>query len=104
MDKKLIALSRILIDGVQYEIGDELPSIHPYVDTYVDTWIENKSATWQTGESLQKAKAVLVTAFPGLSGDAFPSSGIEEDLVGRVPNRRFRIEGGPSKIGRKRSD
>lgn len=100
MDKKLIALSRILIDGVQYEIGDELPSIHPYVDT----WLENKSATWQTGESLQKQKAVLVTAFPGLSGDAFPSSGIEEDLVGRVPDRRFRTEGGPSKIGRKRSD
>ena len=93
-------MSRILIDGIQYEIGDELPLIHPYVDI----WIENKSAMWQTGESLQKAKAVSVTALPGLSGDAFPSSGVEEDLVGRVPDRRFRTEGGPSKTVRKRSD
>ncbi|MBS4931218.1 MAG: hypothetical protein KH020_07800 [Clostridiales bacterium] len=101
MDKKLIALSRILIDGIQYEIGDELPSNHPYVDT----WLENKSATWKSEEEvLQKAKAVLVTALPGLLGDALPSNGIEEDLVGRVPDRRFRTEGGPSKIGRKRSD
>ena len=99
MDKKLIALSRILIDGVQYEIGDELPSVHPYVDT----WLENKSATWQTEESLQKIKAVSVTALPGLSGDAFLSNGVE-NLVGRVPDRRFRTEGGPSKTGRKRSD
>lgn len=101
MDKRLIALSRIWVDGIQYEIGDELPSNHPYVDA----WIENKSATWKSEEELlQKAKAVLVTALPGLPGAAFPSNGIEEDLVGRVPDRRLRTEGGPSKIGRKRSD
>ena len=82
-------------------MGDELPPNH----SYVDAWIENKSAIWKLEEEpLQKAKAVLVTASPGLLGDAFPSNGIEEDLVGRVPDRRFRTEGGLSKIGRKRSD
>lgn len=89
--KHLIAISPILFENTEYKPGDKLPTHNA---EFVKLWIENKSAVWRdTEESAERpkkqgVKAKQMTAPVGLSGDAYPSAGPEQDLVGKPPSRK----------------
>lgn len=87
--KQLIAISPILFESVNYEPGDELPT---YNAGLVEAWIRNGAAIWRDDEEpekkLVKGKARTVPA--GLTGDAYPSAGPEQDLAGKPPSRSAR--------------
>lgn len=92
--KKLIALVQILYGNKQYEPGDELPTTD---SEYVSAWLEAGSAVWKNGEGSEDTskekkvtKAKPLTAPAGASGIAHPATGVEQDLVGKVPARKAR--------------
>lgn len=87
--KQLIAVSSILFENANYEPGDKLPT---HNTEFVELWIRNKTAVWKDAEEQKKgrAKARQATAPAGLSGDAYPSAGPEQDLVGKPPSRKTR--------------
>lgn len=87
--KHLIAVSSILLDNSDYKPGDELPTHNPGL---VDAWITNGAAIWKADEEGKKqvVKAKSVTAAAGLTGDACPSAGSDQDLVGKPPSRKRR--------------
>lgn len=87
--KQLIAISPILFENINYEPGDELP-IHN--TELITIWVENKAAVWKDiGEPVKKTvKAKSVTAPMGLSGDAYPCAGLNQDLIGKPPERKAR--------------
>ena len=87
--KQLIAISPVLFENETYEPGDKLPSNNA---EFVDLWIKNRTAVWKDIEEpeRQRTKAKRVTAPAGISGDAYPSSGPGQDLVGKPPSRSLR--------------
>lgn len=87
--KQLIAVSPVLFESVNYEPGDELPTHNAGL---VEVWTENGTAVWKDAEEPKKrgAKARQATAPVGLPGDAYPSAGPEQDLVGKPPSRKTR--------------
>ncbi len=106
--KHLIAISPILFENTEYKPGDKLPTHNA---EFVKLWIENKSAVWRdTEESAERpkkqgVKAKQMTAPAGLSGDAYPSAGPEQDLVGKPPSRKNRgAQPEPAKGRRKSSE
>lgn len=101
--KQLIAVSPILFESVNYEPGDELPTHNTEL---VELWIGNGTATWKDTEKPKKrrVKAKQVTAPAGLPGNAYPSAGPEQDLVGKLPSRKVRgVPPEPTKGRRKSS-
>ena len=87
--KHLIAVSSVLLDNRDYRPGDELPMHNP---EFVEAWITNGAAVWQGDgeEKKQAVKAKSVTAPVGRPGDACPSAGSDQDLVGKPPSRKKR--------------
>ena len=101
--KQLIAVSPILFESVNYEPGDELPTHNTGL---VDVWTGNGTAVWKDAEKPKKrgTKARQTTAPAGLHGDAYPSAGPEQDLVGKPPSRKTRgAQTEPAKGRRKSS-
>lgn len=104
--KQLIASFPILFENTEYKPGDKLPTHNA---EFVKLWIENKSAVWKdTEESTEKpkrqgVKAKQVTAPAGRSGDAYPSAGPEQDLVGKPPSRKTRGAHPDPEKGRRKS-
>lgn len=77
----LIAVSPILYQSKQYMPGDELPANCDMVEA----WIRAGSVVWKENSSrFADAKAKMVTALPGLIGDA-ANSDSKENMVGRIP-------------------
>lgn len=87
--KHLIAVSSVLLDNRDYRPGDELPMHNPEL---VEAWITNGAAVWQDDgeEKKHSVKAKPMTAPVGRSGDACPSAGPDQDLVGKPPSRKRR--------------
>ena len=87
--KQLIAVSPILFESVNYEPGDELPTHNTGL---VDIWTGNGAAVWKNagGPGKRATKAQQTTAPAGLSGDAYPSVGQGQDLVGKPPLKKIR--------------
>lgn len=101
--KQLIAVSPILFESTNFEPGDELPTHNAGL---VDIWTGNGAAVWRDTEEPKKrgAKARQTTAPAGLPGDAYPSAGPEQDLVGKPPSRKTRgAQPEPAKERRKSS-
>lgn len=100
--KQLIALSPILFESTNFEPGDELPT---HKAELVEIWTGNGAAVWKdTGEATAEVKAIPTTAPAGLPGDAYPSAGPEQDLVGKPPSRKARgAQPEPAKGRRKSS-
>lgn len=99
---QLIAISPILFESTNFKPGDELPT---YNSGLVKIWVENGTAVWKDTEPQKKqgVKVKQVTASAGLVGDAYPSAGQEQDLVGKPPSRKARgIVPEPAK-GRRKS-
>ena len=102
--KQLIAVCPILFESHNYKPGDELPT---HDTRFVNAWTENGAAVWKNMEESEKrkVKAKPATAQPGLSGDAYPSVGPEQDLIGKLPPRKTRgVQSEPSKGKRKSSE
>lgn len=91
--KQLTAVSPVLFENADYKPGDKLPT---HDAEFVELWIENGTAVWKdTEESTEEprkreVKARQLTAPTGLSGDACPSAGPEQDLAGKPPSRKVR--------------
>ena len=105
--KQLIAVSPVLFENANYEPGDKLPT---HDAEFVMLWIGNGTAVWKdTEESTEepkkrRVKARQATAPAGLPGDAYPSAGSEQDLVGKPPSRQTRgAQPEPAKGRRKSS-
>ena len=97
--KQLIAVFPVLFENVNYKPGDKLPT---HNTEFVELWIENETAVWKEAEDLKKPIAKQITSPAGLSGDAYPSAGLEQDLVGKPPSRKARgVQPEPSKGKRK---
>jgi len=100
--KQLMAVSPILFESVNYEPGDELPTHNAGL---VGIWTKNGTAIWKDTEEPKKpgVKARQTTAPAGLPGDAYPSAGPGQDLVGKPPSKKTRgAQPEPTK-GRKKS-
>lgn len=101
--KQLIAVTPVLFESRNYEPGDELPTHNAGL---VEIWTGNGAAVWKdAGETPGRAvKAKAMTAPAGLPGDAYPSAGAEQDLVGKPPSRKARgAQPEPAKGRRKSS-
>ncbi len=100
--RRLIAISSILFENRNYEPGDELPT---HDAGFVEAWLENRAAVWKDREvpEGQAVKARQATAPAGLSGDAYPSAGQGQDLVGNPPARKARGAQPEPKRGRRKS-
>lgn len=100
--KQLIAVSPILFESVNYEPGDELPTHNA---GFVEAWIGNGAAIWQDDEEPEKkpVKGKARTAPAGLTGDAYPSAGPEQDLAGKPPSRSARGAPPEQTKGRRKS-
>ncbi len=101
--KRLIAVVPILFKNHSYKQGDELPMDNA---EFVEAWTKNRAAIWQEeNEKLEKvAKAKPAAAPTGLCGDAYPSAGLEQNLVGRPPSKKARgAQPEPTKGRRKSS-
>lgn len=101
--KQLIAVFPILFESTNFEPGDELPTHNAGL---VDIWTGNGAAVWKDTEEpkKQRAKAKQAAAPAGLPGDAYPSAGPEQDLVGKLPSRKTRgAQSEPAK-GRRKSN
>lgn len=87
--KQLIAIYPVLFESQNYEPGDELPTHNARL---VEVWTGNGTAVWKDMEDPKKrsVKARQTTAPAGLPGDAYPSAGPEQDLVGKPPSRSVR--------------
>lgn len=101
--KRLIAVFPILFESTNFEPGDELPTHNA---GFVEIWTGNGAAVWRDTEEQQKrgSKARQMTATTGFPGDACPSSGTGQDLVGKPPSRKSRgAQPEPAKGRRKSS-
>lgn len=99
--KQLIAVLPILHESVNYKPGDELPTHNAEL---VKIWIGSGAAIWKKEEKEKAVKASPASAPPGLAGDAYPSSGPGQDLIGKPPDRKTRgAQPEPSKGRRKSS-
>lgn len=87
---KLTATYPILYHSKQYRVGEDLPTNDPNM---VQAWLDAGTAVWQDGEQTTPAKAVSVTAEPGLAG-ASPNGETNENVVGKVPKTPARTKGG----------
>ena len=87
--EQLIAVFPILLGNRNFEPGDGLPTDDAGL---VEAWVRNGAAIWKDTEEPGKGatKAKLATAPAGLPGDAYPSAGPGQDLVGKPPSRRTR--------------
>lgn len=106
--RQLIAISPILFENADYKPGDRLPTHNA---DFVNLWTENKSAVWKNTEEPEEKtdkpgiQAKQMAAPAGLPGDAYPSAGSEQDLVGKPPSRKTRgAQPGPPKGRRKSSE
>lgn len=101
--KQLIAISPILIGNHEYKPGDELPT---HDAGLVEAWNINGAAVWQDNEEPKKntVKAKRKTALAGLSGNAIPSAGPDQDLVSRPPSRKTRGAQSDPTEGRRKSN
>lgn len=98
----LIAIFPVFYKNHNYKPGDRLPTDDKGL---VKDWIRNKTAIWKEDNraETQTVKARLATAPPGITGDAYPSAGKDQDLAGKPPPGRTRsAQPEPSK-GRKKS-
>ena len=104
--KQLIAVSPVLFENANYEPGDKLPT---HDIELVMLWIANGTAVWKDAEESveepkkRRVKARKTTAPAGLTGEAFPSAGLEQDLVGKPPPRSTSCEPPESTKGRRKS-
>lgn len=100
--ERLIAISPVLFENRNYEPGDELPT---HDAGFVEAWLENGAAVWKDGEAPEghAVKAKQATAQAGLSGDAYPSAGQGQDLVGKPPARKVRGARPEPEKGRRKS-
>lgn len=99
----LTAVFPVLFGNHNYEPGDELPV---YDTGFVREWINNGTAIWEEDNVTEKCtvKARMAAAMPGITGDAYPSAGTGQDLVGKLPSRKTRgAQTEPSKGRRKSS-
>ena len=81
----LKATRPVLFRNTQYKAGDTLPADN---EQMVAAWLEFGSAVWKDEEeaaSEEPAKAVPVTATPGLPGKS--SDGDPDALVGKVSDK-----------------
>lgn len=91
--KQLIAVFPVLFENANYEPGDELPTHNA---EFVKLWTGNGTAVWKETEGQaeepkkRRVKAKQATAPAGLPGDAYPSAGPEQDLVGKPPSKKVR--------------
>ena len=105
--KQLIAVFPVLFENANYEPGDKLPTNNA---EFVELWIGNGTAVWKDTEKLaeepkkRSAKARRTTAPAGLPGDAYPSTGPEQDLVGKPPSRKARGAQPEPAQGRRKSN
>lgn len=78
---RLIALRPVLYLAHQYDTGENLPVNDPEM---TKLWIDAGTAVWKEETESEKppAKAVLVTADPGIMG--MNSTGINE-MIGHIP-------------------
>ena len=104
--KQLIAVFPVLFKNTNYEPGDKLPT---HNQEFVKLWTGNGTAVWKDTGKLdekkkQKVKVRQTTAQAGIPGDAYPSAGPEQDLVGKPPSRKTRgAQKEPAKGRRKSS-
>ena len=101
--KQLIAVSPILFESQNYESGDQLPTHNAGL---VEIWTRNGTAIWREAiePKRRRTKAKQMTAPAGLPGDAYPSAGPEQDLVGKPPSKKMRgAQPEPTKGRRKSS-
>ena len=82
--KQLKAVFPVLFGIHNYKPGDRLP-VHDEV--FVKEWVRNGTAVWEDDGSKEKkaVKARMAAAMPGITGDAYPSSGTGQDLMGKPP-------------------
>lgn len=101
--QRLIAVSPILFDNCNYKPGDELPT---YNLDFVEAWIQNEAAVWWDDEQKKQTKKAKPASAPvGLTGDAYPYSGSEQALMGKLPSKEIRgAQPEPSKRRRKSSE
>ena len=99
---QLIAVFPILFESRNYKPGDELPT---HNSRLVEAWLSNGAAVWkEDGGQGKPAKAKAATAPGGLPGDAYPSAGLGQDLVGKPPSNKTRgAQPEPTKGRRKRN-
>lgn len=86
---RLTAVFPVLSGNHNYEPGDELPV---YDTEVVREWINNGTAIWEEDHVTEKraVKARMTAALPGVTGNAYPSVGTGQDLVGKLPSRKTR--------------
>ncbi|MEY8518807.1 hypothetical protein AALC25_18280 [Lachnospiraceae bacterium 29-84] len=91
--EQLIAVSPVLFGNQNYEPGDRLPT---HDAGLVEIWTGNGTAVWKGtdgpagGPKKRRTKARQTAAPAGLPGDACPSAGQGQDLVGKTPPRKTR--------------
>lgn len=103
MMKQLTAVFPVLFGNHNYKPGDRLP-VHDEV--FVNEWLHNGTAVWKDDGSAEKkaVKARMAAAMPGITGNACPSAGMGQDLMGKPPPGKTRgAQPGPSRGRRKSS-
>lgn len=103
MMKQLTAVFPVLFGNHNYKPGDRLPV---YDEVLVNEWVHNGTAVWEDDGSTEKkaVKARMAAAMPGITGNAYPSAGMGQDLMGKPPPGETRgVQPGPSRGRRKSS-
>ncbi len=103
MTGQLIAVFPVLLGNHNYKPGDRLPV---YDEVLAKEWVHNGTAVWKEDGSTEKkaVKARLAAAMPGITGDAYPSAGMGQDLMGKPPPGKTRgAQTGPYSGRRKSS-
>lgn len=103
MMKQLTAVFPVLFGNHNYKPGDRLP-VHDEV--FVNEWVHNGTAVWEDDSCVEKkaVKARMAAAMPGITGNAYPSAGMGQDLMGKPPPGKTRgAQPGPSRGRRKSS-
>ncbi len=103
MTGQLIAVFPVLLGNHNYKPGDRLPV---YDEVLAKEWVHNGTAVWKDDGSTEKkaVKARMAAAMPGITGDAYPSAGMGQDLMGKpLPGKTRGAQTGPSRGRRKSS-
>ncbi len=93
----------VLLGNHNYKPGDRLPV---YDEVLAKEWVHNGTAVWKDDGSTEKkaVKARMAAAMPGITGDAYPSAGMGQDLMGKpLPGKTRGAQTGPSRGRRKSS-
>lgn len=86
---QLIAVFPVLFGNHNYKPGDRLPV---YDEVLAKEWVHNGTAVWKEDGCTEKkaVKARMAAAMPGITGDARPSAGMGQDLIGKPPPGKTR--------------